>query len=147
MCKKGSSYGAVSTELSILGGSIALYYRGGSPCAAEPSINQSSSIIFVCDRNASTTESASVSLLNSPSSCSPTFEVRTALVCPQDEIECVATDMANHATYDLSALALASPQWVVLGNNYTFLLGLCGPAGDASPCPPGVAACQLKGSE
>ena len=130
----------------MTGASVSLVYNNGDACPTSRSTNQSTVIVFVCDDSA-TDSSTPPTLISSAASCALVFEVRTALVCPKNRVECIVTDDTNHATYDLSALSRASSQWTVLGNGYEFLLGVCTPLGSAPPCDTGAAACQLKSSE
>jgi cation-dependent mannose-6-phosphate receptor len=81
----GYSLGEVASPF-FRGRSLVLQYENGSPCVDEmgnkTNLRMSSTFIFKCDKDLTSTKDAVISYVAAPNSCSFFFEVRTPHACP-----------------------------------------------------------------
>ncbi|XP_041831231.1 cation-independent mannose-6-phosphate receptor [Melanotaenia boesemani] len=126
-------------ELNSATGEVSITYQSSTKCAADPSQNYNSTIIFTCQRGL---ELGSPQMLRLQG-CVYLFEWATPLVCSDatNTSGCKLTDSQLQFTFDLAPL---SSEVQVPGKSGTYLINICSsvsePACKQSP------VCQVSGS-
>ncbi|CAN9507985.1 unnamed protein product [Ophioblennius macclurei] len=123
----------------VIGSRVSITYHSATPCSADPTLNYTSTIVFVCQRGLQLGSPQMMSAM----SCHFLFEWATPLVC-SDETKtsgCKLSDSQLQFTFDLSALG--GPEQVQTGSG-SYLINVCGSVSE--PTCRGSAVCRVQDS-
>jgi len=139
--------GQPSSELLYKDGFVNLTYISGDTYNTQPPISRSSEIMFICDHAAGKGQPE----FQGENEHSYSFIWRTAHVCPQALIECIATDPVTFKQIDLARLVKNNDNWVVEtesnGIKRKFYMNVCHSLNHDPQrlgCSPHASVCSTK---
>nr|XP_020473896.1 cation-independent mannose-6-phosphate receptor isoform X2 [Monopterus albus] len=144
-----ASGGQVSRNLSYMNHVVELTYEGGSPCPANPALQHTTIIDFVCrPPSIGSTSPEPVFIVSYAETCTHYFSFHTALVCEQP-VKCSV--QSGSVLIDLTPLIHVSGYYTATDEEVEqndgspdFYINLCLPLNPIPGvnCPPGAAVCM-----
>ncbi|KAK3097797.1 hypothetical protein FSP39_013248 [Pinctada imbricata] len=148
--QKPQGLGKIHSPPSVdTSGRITLVYDNGSPCKSQSSKNVSTKIIFNCKKGLS---QGTPVLEQVTDDCQYVFQWDTSIVCRDDDTstagaDCVYTDKATHAVYNLTELrARSSGAHTITRNGLQYIVNVCGSTGYGNKGCEASSICRVNGS-